>query len=304
MPEPFTNPPNAPVPDTCPVASEVAVRPAVLGDTAQDKMLPVSDTPSPPPADPLLLLAHEINASHLLCLGSAQSTLAYGIATGKKLLEAKGLVRSRKEPWEPWVSANCTFDIRQAQKYMRLAKNENRYRENLPSEAISSINAALDLIATPKSGNKNVEGSGGDFHREPANPVGNSDGDSRDQGPSQGARASDNGDGGGNITFDSKIALPTPEDSVVSPATDGHDEQIVPDLAEPANLLDELQQEKSETLLALHRNTVAVMSQFAVQIASADWRQIPPEMRHSLNDALDQLIAVAHQASDSLEMDE
>lgn len=52
---------------------------------------------------------------------SLRTSLNFARQAGEALTKAKGLL-PRSKSWQQWVSDNCAIDIRQAQKYMRIAK--------------------------------------------------------------------------------------------------------------------------------------------------------------------------------------
>jgi Protein of unknown function (DUF3102) len=103
-------------------------------------------------------LAERINVEHAACLeardacvASAQDAIARATNIGKWLGEAKGQVPHGK--WSGWVEVNCTFGIREAQRYMQVYRN----RETLDSQTrhgvshLDSLRDALAVLAEPKA---------------------------------------------------------------------------------------------------------------------------------------------------------
>jgi DUF3102 family protein len=76
--------------------------------------------------------------------------LEHAIAAGQLLREAKDLVDHHGD-WLPWLQANCRLGSRQAQTYMRLAKNRHRLDAiKNESSAHLTIAAAVALVGRPR----------------------------------------------------------------------------------------------------------------------------------------------------------
>jgi hypothetical protein len=97
----------------------------------------------------LPVLASSIN-DHLAAAESAtRRGLEHAIAAGALLIEAKELVAHGE--WLPWLQANCRIGERQAQTYMRLARNRHKV-EAIKNAADSylTIAAAEALVGKPR----------------------------------------------------------------------------------------------------------------------------------------------------------
>lgn len=66
-------------------------------------------------------LATQINMEHERAFGKAREALEHARHAGELLLQAKAAVTHGH--WLPWITANCKFSARQAQRYMVLAEN-------------------------------------------------------------------------------------------------------------------------------------------------------------------------------------
>jgi hypothetical protein len=97
----------------------------------------------------LPVLASSIN-EHLRAANAAvKRGFEHAIAAGKLLLEAKELVAHGE--WLPWLQAN-QIGARQAQTYMRLARNRHRFDAiKNESAAYLTIAAAEALVGCPRS---------------------------------------------------------------------------------------------------------------------------------------------------------
>lgn len=92
------------------------------------------------PDRPLDRLAREVRAEHEAVQAQARGMLAHAIAAGAALIEAKEQIQHGS--FLPWL-ATTGLSVRQAQKYMRLAKSVPG--AHLPDDA--TINDALDVLA-------------------------------------------------------------------------------------------------------------------------------------------------------------
>lgn len=111
-------------------------------------------------------LATQINTAHRAAVSNAQKvfeysdkSMEYAAECGRLLLRAKEGVPHGE--WLPWIEANLEFEERQAQKYMRVAKNweaiEAAKAKSEPGTYFGSINGALRLIAKPQPEPKSGE---------------------------------------------------------------------------------------------------------------------------------------------------
>ena len=82
-------------------------------------------------------LVSRINTAHRSACGNAQKVFEYGDKSvecaaecGRLLLEAKKIMTHGS--WLPWIEANLEFGERQAQKYLRTARDWKRSRQPEP----------------------------------------------------------------------------------------------------------------------------------------------------------------------------
>lgn len=101
------------------------------------------------PASNLAALASQINAEHTAAAAAFVTGIDRARACGELLLHAKRLCAHGQ--WLPWLERNCPgVGNRQAQKYMRLARNWEKLKlANANSGAHLPINAALAELAAP-----------------------------------------------------------------------------------------------------------------------------------------------------------
>jgi phage N-6-adenine-methyltransferase len=90
-------------------------------------------------------LAKRIQAAHETAQASARTALESAILCGELLLEAKRLVGHGR--FLPWLDENTTLGPRQAQRYMRVARNQDALR-NASSE--THLAGAMALLADAK----------------------------------------------------------------------------------------------------------------------------------------------------------
>ncbi len=109
-------------------------------------------------------LAQKINAEHAQCAHAyqeaqrqAHTMLERALTVGEALNEARETVG--KGNWTAWLADNCPGVQRaQAYKYMQLAHATTAGQLNVSSDGHMSINAAMRLIAAPKSDASNDGG--------------------------------------------------------------------------------------------------------------------------------------------------
>jgi hypothetical protein len=99
---------------------------------------------SPEQSNYLPELAARIRAEHEATASALRSGIQHAIAAGELLIEAKAQLPHGQ--WLPWLKDNCALSLRQAQKYMRLARSS----ANTPLKAHLTIDEALDALAEPK----------------------------------------------------------------------------------------------------------------------------------------------------------
>jgi hypothetical protein len=90
-------------------------------------------------------LARRIQAAHEAAQAGARTALESAILCGELLLEAKRLVGHGR--FLPWLDENTTLGPRQAQRYMRVARNQDALR-NASSE--THLAGAMALLAGSK----------------------------------------------------------------------------------------------------------------------------------------------------------
>lgn len=271
----------------------------------------VESAPLPAADDPLAVLALEINACHRQCLHSLRTTLDHAIATGKKLVMAKNLVKGRGGKWEIWVANNCEFDIRQAQKYVRLAKNEKRIRENAPFGTLSGINAAMDFIANHMEKNADSENGQPDTNAQTTDDpaIGHdvaaaiaSDGSGDHCDDYGGDAPAYHGDG----AVDGADVLISDDDGADALAADHYDGDVAnPDAIwdgeEPVESDNTWREARAEILIALAEMDNALISQCVTFFETMDWQRFPAESHGFLCEALDRLIRVARKARKTID---
>lgn len=81
---------------------------------------------------------------------AVETSCERGVALGQLLVEAKGRVRAAGQTWLPWLEANCQIHEREAQRYMRLAKNIPKLQAENPTGLSGlSRSKALRLLEKP-----------------------------------------------------------------------------------------------------------------------------------------------------------
>ena len=100
-------------------------------------------------ANRLPILAVGINDHLAAAEAETKRGLEHAIAAGELLIEAKGLVDHGG--WLPWLEANCRVGARQAQTFMRLARNRHKL-DAIKSESTAylTIASAEALVGRPK----------------------------------------------------------------------------------------------------------------------------------------------------------
>jgi hypothetical protein len=95
-------------------------------------------------------LAERINAEHDRCQESAQDTIAHAFEVGRLLVKAKDQVPHGQ--WAGWVAENCSFEMRQAQNYMRIYRNRTALEAQMSNGVadLDSIRGAVAALAEPK----------------------------------------------------------------------------------------------------------------------------------------------------------
>jgi DNA (cytosine-5)-methyltransferase 1 len=85
---------------------------------------------------------------------AVQNTLPLARKAGDLLSEAKAICKRNDILWEPWVRENCGMSERTAQGYLRIATNWEKISEAQSSAPVTSIDAALKLLAHPNGNGK------------------------------------------------------------------------------------------------------------------------------------------------------
>ena len=96
-------------------------------------------------------LADRINTEHEACHASMQKGLEHALKAGTLLLEAKaGLPHGA---WLPWLGENCPdISDRTAQRYMRIAENQDDLGAKSATVADLTMRAAEAALTTPRGG--------------------------------------------------------------------------------------------------------------------------------------------------------
>lgn len=90
-----------------------------------------------------LTRVEEINAEHHACEAAVRSAVDHAIRAGEMLAEVKG--RLRHGEWLPWLLENFEGSERQAQTYMRVARNKDELNPQRASDM--SIRSALAQLS-------------------------------------------------------------------------------------------------------------------------------------------------------------
>ena len=98
-------------------------------------------------ADQLDQLKEQINEHHAKFEASVRTSLEHARDTGEALLDAKKAVGHGN--FIGWVEENCSFSMRTAQKYMRIAQKWSELEPNAPPTAHLTIAKVLNLLAEP-----------------------------------------------------------------------------------------------------------------------------------------------------------
>ena len=91
-----------------------------------------------------LTVVEKINAKHAEIVGHACSMIDLGIEIGKELTGAKS--QGEHGSWEAWVEENLTFGVRQASKYMYLAKHVDLLPNRTSDSDLVSLDDAVEHI--------------------------------------------------------------------------------------------------------------------------------------------------------------
>lgn len=94
-------------------------------------------------------LAEQINAEHDLAFGKATEALEHARRAGELLVEAKA--RVPHGAWLEWVRDNCSFSIRTAQGYLRLAARWPELQGKCARPAHLGVERALQLLSDPRA---------------------------------------------------------------------------------------------------------------------------------------------------------
>jgi hypothetical protein len=104
---------------------------------------------SQPGSNRLPAIAASINEHLAAAEAATRRGLEHAIAAGALLIEAKELVAHGE--WLDWLQANCRVSQRQAQTYMRLARNRHKLEATKnAATAHLTIAAAEALVGKPK----------------------------------------------------------------------------------------------------------------------------------------------------------
>jgi hypothetical protein len=90
-------------------------------------------------------LAIEINTAHDIAIEAAREVIRWSMKAGDLLMEAKG--RLAHGEFGPWLRENCKVGERQAQRYMKLARERARIEANWEEVEALSIEQAIGWLA-------------------------------------------------------------------------------------------------------------------------------------------------------------
>lgn len=97
----------------------------------------------------LKVLAKDIESYHQAAHRAARVAIDHALRCGEMLLEAKAKVAHGE--WLPWLAANTTIGARQAQNYMRLARNKPEIEaRKCAMDSYLTLREAVALIVEPK----------------------------------------------------------------------------------------------------------------------------------------------------------
>jgi hypothetical protein len=98
----------------------------------------------------LARLAKQIVVQHRRCQAATDTFLKSALECGRLLQQAKAAVHHGE--WMTWVENHCSFNIRQAQRYIRLYEHKGEIEEKmrLRESHLVSLIEALDLIREPQ----------------------------------------------------------------------------------------------------------------------------------------------------------
>ena len=100
-------------------------------------------------------LADRINAEHQACHAAVKKGLEHALEAGRLLLETKaGLAHGE---WLPWLKENCPdISERSAQRYIRLAENQEDLGAKSATVADLTMRAAEEALTTPRGGEGDI----------------------------------------------------------------------------------------------------------------------------------------------------
>lgn len=93
-------------------------------------------------------LAIAINAAHERCQRSYVTMLSDARSTGELLLQAKSQLPHGQ--WTAWLSSNCAFSDRTAQRYMQIASSWDTLQSKTDTVADLGVRMACEMIASEK----------------------------------------------------------------------------------------------------------------------------------------------------------
>ena len=99
-------------------------------------------------------LAKQIDASHKKARKAEWSGLPDVRKTGQLLQKVKAQLKHGK--WEPWVEKNCAFTIREAQRYMFVAKHYKAIQASKTKKKKLSLRECIASLAEKKGKGKKV----------------------------------------------------------------------------------------------------------------------------------------------------
>ncbi|MEQ9643225.1 MAG: DUF3102 domain-containing protein [Alphaproteobacteria bacterium] len=104
-------------------------------------------------------IAEKINEAHGRLIKGVRTTVNVAIEVGVLLNLAKG--RIPQGHWEEWIGANCTFSLRSAQGYMRLARERAKIEQDAEAQPVALLGLRDALTALADNSRQSTPGETG-----------------------------------------------------------------------------------------------------------------------------------------------
>jgi len=132
--------------------TDTHLSPRTPGTALVKWMPPVSASTVVPFALPDLTISDEeltaaIHREHAVIMKHVRATIAHAYRTGVLLLEVKR--RVGHGAYGPWISANCPFDRRTAQRYTRLVRHWHVFAAKATDLSRLTFEQAMDMLTIP-----------------------------------------------------------------------------------------------------------------------------------------------------------